>query len=320
MRSLLLAAALCAVSAQLHAQSQHLSLSVSDFRLDKFLEMVSAQTKANFILGDGIPDLRVSFSFKNAPLSQVLDQLRQAKGLSSQKLAPGLYLIVSKPAALDGAKALDGIAAFDTAVTVNARQAPLQGLFDQVGEQTKTRFTVDEGLKDIRATLLLRRVTARQALQALCAIKGLAVHISGSGSFIVRPAAPASTAPAETQTPDAQGLYAGYRGASLPVSGNQLAFLKKGDHVDVMVTFEARMADQHKEKVTATILQNVLVVDLLKPAKNEDRGTVQLLLNPNEAQYAALSDAEGTIHIARRAPGDAAMPPMEMASFRKLFR
>jgi Flp pilus assembly protein CpaB len=103
-------------------------------------------------------------------------------------------------------------------------------------------------------------------------------------------------------------------------SSDQLAFLKKGDHVDVMVTFDAKMADDRKEKVTATILQNVRIVDVSKPGKGEERGTVQLLLNPNEAQYAALSDAQGDLHIALRAPGDTEMHPMEMASFRKLFR
>ena len=106
----------------------------------------------------------------------------------------------------------------------------------------------------------------------------------------------------------------------MPVASHQLAFLKKGDYVDVMVTFEAKMAEGRKEKVTATILQNVRVVDVLKPAKAEAPGAVQLLLNPNEAQYAALSDAQGDIHIVRRAPGDTEMHPMEMASFRKLFR
>jgi tetratricopeptide (TPR) repeat protein len=129
-------------------------------------------------------------------------------------------------------------------------------------------------------------------------------------------------APAQKAAPlkaDPQGIFTGYRGVSLSLPGHQVAFLKKGDYVDVMVTFDAKMADR-KEKVTATILQNVRVVEVLKPAKTEERGTVQILLNPNEAQYAALSDAQGDLHIALRAPGDTEMHPMEMASFRKLFR
>jgi tetratricopeptide (TPR) repeat protein len=124
----------------------------------------------------------------------------------------------------------------------------------------------------------------------------------------------------ETLKKDAQGLFKGYRGVAVPVAGHQLAFLKKGDRVDVLVTFEAVTAEKRKEKVTATILQNVVVVDVVKAAKSDLPGVVQILLNPNEAQYAALSDAQGDIHIVRRAPGDTEMHPMEMASFRKLFR
>ena len=143
--------------------------------------------------------------------------------------------------------------------------------------------------------------------------------------FILAQVAPSSAAPDEQgkRAPlksDSAGLFTGYRGVSLSLPGHQVAFLKKGDYVDVMVTFDAKMADKRKEKVTATILQNVRVVEVLKPAKTEERGTVQILLNPNEAQYAALSDAQGDLHIALRAPGDTEMHPMEMASFRKLFR
>jgi hypothetical protein len=135
------------------------------------------------------------------------------------------------------------------------------------------------------------------------------------------PAQPAPDQALEsTKKPDASGLYEGYRGTSLPVPGHQLAFVKKGDHVDVLVTFEAKMTDNHMEKVTATIIQNVLVVDVLKPAKPDERGTIQVLLNPNEAQYAALSENEGEVYITVRAAGDREMHPMEMASFRKLFR
>jgi hypothetical protein len=119
---------------------------------------------------------------------------------------------------------------------------------------------------------------------------------------------------------DKQGLYAGYRAISFPMSGYKMAFLEKGNRVDVLVTFEAMMKDKKKEKVTATIMQDVVVVNLQKPAKLEETGVVQLLLNPNETQYAALSFYSGELSIAQRAEGDVAMTPMEMASLRKLFR
>ena len=112
---------------------------------------------------------------------------------------------------------------------------------------------------------------------------------------------------------------AGYRGMAVPISGEQTAFVKKGDRIDVMVTFDAKMKDG-KEKVTATILQNVLVLEVVRPAKIEDKGVVEMILNPNEAQYLALSLQQGELRVSVRAPGDKEMHPMEMASFRKLFQ
>ncbi len=119
-----------------------------------------------------------------------------------------------------------------------------------------------------------------------------------------------------------QGSVAqGYRGAAITVGWDQLLYVKKGDRVDVLVTFDALMKDDRKEKVTATILQNVVVLNVMKPAKREGAGVIELLLNPNEAQYAALSVAQGQkVHISVRAPGDLELHPMEMASFRRLIK
>ena len=127
------------------------------------------------------------------------------------------------------------------------------------------------------------------------------------------------------EAPQAQaGLVKGYRGTTIPVPGHQLLFLKKGDRVDVLVTFDAKMKDkdkkERKEKITASILQNVVVVNIEKPAKLDEPGAIELLLNPNEAQYAALSISQGTVSITVRAPGDTEMHQIEMASFRKLIR
>jgi len=113
----------------------------------------------------------------------------------------------------------------------------------------------------------------------------------------------------------------GYRGVSLKVSGSQVMFLESGDRADMLVTFDAVMGTGAKEKVTATILQNVLVVKVHRPATAAGTGVVQLLCNPVEAQYAALSYAQGSaITLVRRAAGDTEMRPMEIASLRKLFK
>ena len=166
--------------------------------------------------------------------------------------------------------------------------------------------------------------------------------------FAAETTAPEKTAPAARQyntEENPSSLVGGYRGVTLPMPGDQLLYVKKGDRVDLLVTFEAAIGDkakgkdakkkdpketaakqepakeEHKEIVTATILQNVVVVNVQKPPKTDGTGAVELLVNPNEAQYAALSAARGkSVSLTIRAPGDVELHPMEMASFRRLIR
>jgi pilus assembly protein CpaB len=132
----------------------------------------------------------------------------------------------------------------------------------------------------------------------------------------------------------------GYRGATLPIDQEMKLLIKPGDRVDVLVTFDALMNDGRKEKVTATILQNVLVIAVgtnlgqgmnakqfqamgakeEKTAAFSEKASVSLALNPNEAQYLALAIKQGDTTVIMRGLGDQEMHPMEMASFRKLFR
>ena len=106
------------------------------------------------------------------------------------------------------------------------------------------------------------------------------------------------------------------------------------------MTFSAQMADNRKEDVTATILQNVLVIAVGtnlgqgmtalqakaqadkedKSAAFSEKAMVALALNPNEAQYLALAKKQGDTTVVLRGLGDLEMHPMEMASFRKLFK
>jgi pilus assembly protein CpaB len=132
----------------------------------------------------------------------------------------------------------------------------------------------------------------------------------------------------------------GYRGAVVPIDNELLKLIKPGDRIDILVTFDALMADNRKEKVTATILQNVLVLGVGSnlgqgmtaqqagdQAKKEEqsaafseKGILSVALNPNEAQYLSLAQKQGEITTILRGLGDVEMHPMEMASFRKLFR
>jgi len=139
------------------------------------------------------------------------------------------------------------------------------------------------------------------------------VFAAGSGTQTADNATVVKT----TATPNDM-IPPGYRATVIPVSGDQLVYVKKGDRIDLLVTFET--VTGKKEKVTATILQNVIVLNVQKPAKIVNDGAIELLIIPNEAQYAALSAAKGKAGIIVRAPGDFDIEPMEIASFRKLFR
>lgn len=128
-----------------------------------------------------------------------------------------------------------------------------------------------------------------------------------------------AAAPAFAADGKAPVLPAGYRAMALPFPAHQLLFIEPGDRVDIMVTFSAEMGDKEKtrlEEVTATVMQNVVVLAVNRPSS-----VVQLIFNPNEAQYAALFAAKDkTLWLSKRAAGDTEMHPMEMASAKKLFR
>lgn len=110
-----------------------------------------------------------------------------------------------------------------------------------------------------------------------------------------------------------------HRGVTFPVKASQLLYLKRGDRVDVLMTFVKTSAGR-KEKVTVTVLQNVPVVNIKKPEKKGAMGAVEVMCDPEEAQKAALGDAMGEIHLAIRAPEDGETRSLEEANFRKLFK
>lgn len=115
------------------------------------------------------------------------------------------------------------------------------------------------------------------------------------------------------------GIPDGRRGIAIPLGGDQVAFVEKGDWVDVMVTFDANMGPKDQQKVTATILQKVEVLDVRRPEKLEGKGAVELAVRPYEGQYAALALVQGEVRLLVRAKGDEEMKPQEMAAFKKLF-
>ncbi|HVE14115.1 MAG TPA: RcpC/CpaB family pilus assembly protein [Elusimicrobiota bacterium] len=152
--------------------------------------------------------------------------------------------------------------------------------------------------------------TVKSKTAALAGIIGLAVAASVWSADKEAPASRAVPVPP------------GYRAVGIQVSESQIPFIQRGDRVDVMVTFDTAMESSggRMEKYCATLLQNVLVADIYKPSKAMEKGAISILVNPNEAQYLALGPMQGVLSLAVRAPGDKDMKPLEMASFRRLFK
>ncbi|UPT73827.1 MAG: Flp pilus assembly protein CpaB [Elusimicrobiota bacterium] len=130
----------------------------------------------------------------------------------------------------------------------------------------------------------------------------------------------------------------GYRAATLAIDGEMRALVKPGDRVDVLVTFDAVLNDGRREKATATLLQNILVIavgrnlgqgltsDRLrldaaadeKSAAFSEKSAISLAVNPRELQFLALATQQGATSIGIRAPGDTEMHPIPVSMLRQL--
>jgi|GEM_PF-3154341 len=138
------------------------------------------------------------------------------------------------------------------------------------------------------------------------------------------PAATASTEAAQKIASSEfakDGPKAGKRAVSVMIGEDQLLDVKVGDRVDVVATLTAAIAgEKGSERLTATILQNVRVLGVVRVDSLLAKGVIRLELNPIEAQLAPLAAEQASLSLERRAPGDVEMHPFEMSSLRKLFK
>ncbi len=131
----------------------------------------------------------------------------------------------------------------------------------------------------------------------------------------------------------------GYRAAVLGIDNEMRTLVKPGDRVDVLVTFDAVMNDGRREKATATILQNILVIAVGRnlgqgmtsgqfklSAEAEDKSSafneksaISLAVNPRELQFLALAGQQGTTSIGLRSPGDTELHPISPSMLRQLL-
>lgn len=133
----------------------------------------------------------------------------------------------------------------------------------------------------------------------------------------------------------------GLRAAIVSIPSEMSGLVKPGDRVDVMCTFPVQApGGGASEYVTATILQNILVLsvgadmggvlhpDVIKEQKKKekdklavaDEGFVSVAVSALEAQFLTLGKKQGEISVVLRPLGDIEKHFIEMASFRKLFR
>ena len=111
----------------------------------------------------------------------------------------------------------------------------------------------------------------------------------------------------------------GRRSVAVSAANDELRGVGPGDRVDVLVVFDAT-TNNVPQKYSATILQNALVLGTRRPWKSGGNGVIYLSLNPMEAQFASLSARQGEVSIILRKPGDVEIHPVEMSTFKSLFR
>lgn len=124
--------------------------------------------------------------------------------------------------------------------------------------------------------------------------------------------------------PVAPRLLEGGRAVPMEFPAWQAEGLKRGDRVDLLMTYDNAGAAGAKDTITATIIQAAPVLSVTRPAKDdsaEAKCSVRLILTPVQAQYAALAAVQAReLRLAARADGDAEVKPMEAASLKKIIK
>jgi hypothetical protein len=141
--------------------------------------------------------------------------------------------------------------------------------------------------------------------------------------FTDAPAAPPDGGAFSAAYSVAPRLLDGGRVFAMAFPAYELEGVKRGDRVDLLVTYDNVGANGAKDTITATIIQAAPVLSVSKPQDGQvqAQAAVRLLLTPVQAQYAALAVVQAReLRLAARAEGDAEVKPMEAASFKKIIK
>lgn len=124
----------------------------------------------------------------------------------------------------------------------------------------------------------------------------------------------AGPAPLRRREPSAAspGLEKGRRGLTVLAYPDQQEFLASGDRVDVIVTRHGYKAGGKAELTAHTVMQDLTVLRAAPPEGGEEWGTVQLMVDAEQAKALARAvAAEDHLSFAVRAPSDSATRPVE---------
>lgn len=102
------------------------------------------------------------------------------------------------------------------------------------------------------------------------------------------------------------------RGLSVLAYPDQQEFLASGDRVDVIATRHGYKAGGKSELTAVTLMQDLTVLRAAPPEGNEEWGTVQLRVTPEQAKTLTRAvSAEDHLSFAVRAPSDGETRPVE---------
>jgi Flp pilus assembly protein CpaB len=117
-----------------------------------------------------------------------------------------------------------------------------------------------------------------------------------------------------------------YHRALIAVGPEFKSLIKPGDRIDVLMTFNAKMSSGRREKITATILQDIPVIavgnnlDHDRSAGLAEKWMISVAVNPEAFAYLTLAAKQGEVIVRLTGSGDAVIRPMAIIGFRKLFR
>lgn len=164
-----------------------ISVDVRQAPVRSFLDALSSQGKINFILGDGMEGKKVTATLHNASIAEAMKVLEELNGIGFRQLGhSNTFLVAPKDSPMLRPIHIEGGPELDKLVTVRVKQAPLWEVFHTISAQTNINFALAEGLDDVKVTAFLNRVTLREALEVLTAIKGLeCAPLSGNAGIKV---------------------------------------------------------------------------------------------------------------------------------------